>query len=89
MIVYWFEFKTLDEIKLPVGTKLGCGVTAYDKDDAINMMKKLIFKGWDKIPISLIKENISLDDLEQNHVKPNIGNIMVRGIWFPNLGTVD
>lgn len=86
MKVFWIEFEKVEGKELPIGTGWGCGVTAYDKEDAINLMKKLIFKDWKDIPILSSKENITLDDLEQNHVAPNIGNIMIRGIWFPNYG---
>jgi hypothetical protein len=26
---------------------------------------------------------VDLSSLEQNHVFPNVGDIMARGIWFP------
>lgn len=87
MIVYWFEFESSGGKELPTGTWLGCGVTAHDKKDAIELLKEKVFKSWADVPVLHVKENISLDDLEQNHVAPNIGNMMIRGIWYPNFGS--
>lgn len=86
MKIFWFEFHEHNEKKLPLGTRRGCGVTAHDKEDAIKLLKYFIFKDWEVLPINSIKENISLEELEQNHVAPNIGNIMERGLWYPNFG---
>ena len=30
-----------------------------------------------------IAEDVEISDLEQRHVLPNIGDMNVRGIWFP------
>ena len=30
-----------------------------------------------------IAEDVKTSDLEQRHVLPNIGDMNVRGIWFP------
>ncbi|MGT2501894.1 hypothetical protein ACVOMS_15690 [Bradyrhizobium guangxiense] len=27
----------------------------------------------------------SIDELDQNHVVPNMGMMLRRGVWFPNL----
>lgn len=87
MKVFWVNFKQEAGNELPIGTWMGCGVTAYDKDDALKMLKEKIFFDWELIPIASIKENISIEDLDQNHVVPNIGNFFMRGIWFPNIGS--
>jgi hypothetical protein len=87
MKAYWVEFKKSGLRGLPVGTWLGCGVTAYDKEDAIKLLKQLLFKNWNSVPVLSIKENISINDLDQHDVAPDIGNIQVRGIWYPDLGS--
>lgn len=28
-------------------------------------------------------EDVNVNDLDQSHVLPNMGNIVERGIWFP------
>lgn len=63
--------------------RLGCGVTAWDYDDALNIIKNKA--SIEKIPpIKKVIEDIDLSTLDSNHVLPNIilpSN--VRGIWFP------
>jgi hypothetical protein len=31
------------------------------------------------------KEIGSIDELDQDHVIPNMGQLLCRGVWFPNL----
>ena len=79
---FWFEFDISIEDAPPVGTLIGCGVTAYNYDDAIQILTEKIFT--DEIPtIISTKENIDVSTLDSNHVQPNIGDPSVRGIWFP------
>ena len=33
--------------------------------------------------IEFVNSNISINGLEENHVRPNIGNMDDKGIWFP------
>ena len=65
------------------------GVTAYSIDDAKLLLKEQYFKGiFRQIEIPQIKkvtENIRFQDLDQNHVVPNMGPISERGVWYPNL----
>lgn len=77
---FWFEFERFAD---PTPLNLGCGVTAYDREDAIRLMQSCIF-GNEPLPrIVRVVEDVALSSLEQNHVAPNIGLINVRGIWFP------
>lgn len=60
------------------------GVTAYSKEDAINLIKahlpsKLSFE------VLKITENFEISNLDQNHVVPNIGSPYLRGIWHPHV----
>jgi hypothetical protein len=76
---YWFTFK---EFGFGTALNLGCGVTAWTLADAINLLNQSVFKGapYELDRVELCK---SLDMLEENHVRPNIGNVHARGIWFP------
>lgn len=76
---YWFEFEGLS---VPNVLNLGCGVTAHDIDDEKALIQEMV----DHMPsnrVTTILENVDVSTLEANHVLPNIGNVMVRGIWFP------
>ena len=77
---YWVTFGDLGK---PTPLNLGCGVTAYDREDALELVRNLIFSGKGLPEATDISDDVSIDDLEQNHVAPNIGNIEARGIWFP------
>ncbi len=80
---FWFEFDLSIEDSPPAGTLLGCGVSAYDYDDAINLIKERVFDD-DKLP-EITKEvrDVDVSTLDQNHVLPNMGIVTNRGIWFP------
>jgi len=61
---------------------MGCGVTAYDYDDAINLLRESVFGGNEPTVIDF-KEDVDVSKLDQNHVAPNMGSVVVRGVWFP------
>ena len=67
---FWFEFQK--EPALPQEVWMGCGVTAYDFDDAINLLKQRVFK-TNEIPVIInCKENVDIRNLDQNHVVLNM-----------------
>lgn len=83
LIRFWFEFKRSNKDHNAV-IVYGCGVTAYNKEDAITIMQEKVFKN--KMPtIEKVIENVNIFELDEGHVIPNIGNIFVRGIWFPQV----
>lgn len=72
---FWFETE-----KGP-----GIGVTAYDRDDAVSIVRE------DQIAMAFqpkfqdYVEDVDVRDLDQGRVIPNMGIVVDRGIWFPNL----
>ncbi|KAB1231470.1 hypothetical protein [Chryseobacterium viscerum] len=78
---FWFTFE--DSSELPPTLKLGCGVTGYNHEDALILLKQKIFKGNDNIIIKNYIENIDLTRLDPNHILPNILPPNFRGIWYP------
>ena len=77
---FWFRFGNSSASR---GLKLGCGVTAYDRDDAMKMLNDSKL-GQEGLPQILeVIEDIKIPDLDAGHVVPNIGDVTVRGIWFP------
>jgi hypothetical protein len=60
------------------------GVTAYSIDDAYSLLKVLGYDYYRTAKKIEVKENVKWDELEENHVRPNIGPIVVRGVWYPN-----
>ena len=74
---YWLTFVS------PPHFASGIGVTAYGLEDAETLVSKHFFANG---PVPAFENKIikGLQELEPNHVLPNIGLIMFRGIWFPN-----
>ncbi len=80
MELIWYFLKIKDNSY----STYGFGITAWSEKDAVNLLKEKVFKNVDLPKIIETKIITSLDDLEQNHVKPNIGNPVFRGVWYPN-----
>lgn len=78
--MFWFKFEELPQLGI---ANLGVGVSAYNHDDAIALFRERMFGPNGPPAIEQCVEDVSLDDLEKNHVLPNIGAVHVRGIWFP------
>ena len=83
-IRYWFEFDIKSGSEYPAGIEIGCGVTATDKEDAINLLKNRIFKKGDLPPIKKVNEDINIRTLDQHRVIPYMLSPHTRGIWFPS-----
>ena len=72
---------------IPSGRRgpLAFGVTAYNIGDALAIIRSLGYA--DYLPPDLgslkITEGVRYADLEENHVRTNMGPIVVRGMWFP------
>jgi len=78
LISYWFTFPTQ-----PHGP-LGLGVTAYSLEDAISLMEAQGYRFHENGETKVIEVK-STTDLDQSNVVRNMGPIIFRGIWYPNL----
>jgi hypothetical protein len=79
---YWFEF----EGTVPLSSlNLGCGVTAYDKGDALRILEKRVFAELGVRKVAKVVEDVDIRMLEENHVRPNMGSPVVYGVWFPKI----
>lgn len=79
---FWFTF---ERFGTPTPLNLGCGVTAYDYDDAIIILRERVFAGKEWPRIVGFCEDVNVSDLDQKHVLPNIRLVTNRGVWFPQL----
>lgn len=77
---FWFTFKYPPQFS-PLS--LGCGVTAYDHADALEILKSKVFAEKPMLMIELVTEDIDIQTLDKYHVIPNIGLVTNRGVWFP------
>ena len=78
---YWFVFETS---KIPTPLNLGCGVTARDLDDAREILRTRVFGGTLPREVGVI-EDVPLSSLDPRHVRPAMGSVEGRGVWFPVL----
>ena len=67
-------------IKTNVG--LGYGVTASSEQQAFELLRQYGYPRSDEI-VSSVQAGVKFDALDQGHVVPNAGPMVVRGIWFP------
>jgi hypothetical protein len=79
---YWFRFRGPSET-LPAGVAYGCGVTAHDYVDAVELLEAQIFEGADFPEIEEVVEEVDVSDLDAGHVLPNMDDPGRRGVWFP------
>ena len=69
---FWIEFDTRV-----------VGVSATDREDALNLLKDKVFGGRELPAVHTLIEDVDVSTLDANHVIPNMGNVLVCGIWFP------
>jgi len=63
--------------------RLGCGLTAYNYEDAISILKQKVFYNIPFPQIDNFIENVDISTLDEKHVLVNMGLPNIRGIWFP------
>jgi hypothetical protein len=61
----------------------GCGVTAYDRADALNILQATVFAETSMPEIVEVIEDVDVRTLDQGHVIPKMGVVVERGVWFP------
>jgi hypothetical protein len=62
---------------------LGYGVTATSRSEAEVLLSSFGYPHESEKIVGVI-EDIAIGDLDQNHVVPNAGPMVVFGVWFPN-----
>jgi hypothetical protein len=77
---YWFRFGELPPFTI---LRLGCGITAFNKDDAIVLLRERVFAGREMPTIAEVTEDVDISTLDRGHVLPNMGVVGIRGVWFP------
>lgn len=61
----------------------GYGVTAFTLSDALSIIRRFGCQLPDDLSTLRIIEGIRVADLDDFHVVPNMGPIVVRGMWYP------
>jgi hypothetical protein len=83
---YWFEFDFGDDELsrygyLPISR--GCGITAYDYDDALHIMRYFLIQDKEMLRLGRVIENIDISTIEDMNIIPNLGVPVWRGVWYP------
>lgn len=79
---YWIRLDARS--KIPIGFRLGCGITAHSEAEALALLHGIYPGEPDKFVVAEIVQDVAMSDLEPNHVLPNIGDTSRMGVWFPN-----
>jgi len=77
---FWIRFKSIPQYS---SLRLGCGVTAYDYDDAVSILRDTVFRNKELPLVDTVVEDIDVSTLDQKHVVPNMEPVIWRGVWFP------
>jgi hypothetical protein len=80
---YWFRFDPKGVGEFPPGVAMGCGVSAYNYDDALRILRKKVFHCDLLPPILRCIQDVDISKLDEGHVRPNMGVVTERGVWFP------
>ena len=65
---------------------MGYGVTAFSITDAFEIVQRAGYRLPDDKSTLRVHPNIKPDEIEQNHVRTNMGPIVMRGLWYPFIG---
>ena len=79
---FWIELEASTDTPM---LQTSYGLTAFSLEDALDMLRAQVFVGANLPPIKSCQENIDVRKLDKNHVVPNMGVVVMRGIWWPNL----
>jgi hypothetical protein len=80
---YWMEFAGDADTELVPFAARGVGVTAATKEAALAVVYATIFGGHTHPKVVKLIEDIDISTLDEGHVRPNMGNPVAPGIWFP------
>lgn len=64
---------------------IGYGVTAWSVEDAMQLLREAKLDIPEDLERLQIRENVAFADLDQNHVVPNMGPMVLRGVWYPRM----
>ena|ERR1051326_1068538 len=84
---YWFEFDFSGDGLQRYGylPYPGCGVTAYDLEDAYHLLRAYVLRDEQLPKFKRVVEDFDVSTLETNHLLPNLGCTVWRGVWYPAL----
>ena len=94
---YWIELDWPSHPPRTIGVQepVGFGVTAFDLDDALSLIRREFFDRMARAgipkaepPVRRVTEDVDVSTLDANHVLPNMHPPNWRGVWYPRLGSL-
>jgi hypothetical protein len=79
---FWFK---LSSNGMPSVLNIGCGITAYDMNDAWAFLSQDVFPVLGEREVLEVVVDVDVSTLDQAHVIPNMAAPSNRGVWFPRL----
>lgn len=70
-------------IEAPGSNVAGFGVTAFSCEDAFELLHACGHSFSPDDSQVRVTEGIRVEDLDQQHIMPNIGPLILRGVWYP------
>jgi hypothetical protein len=84
---YWFEFE-FPKPRIGHGVYIPangcCGITAFDYDDALNIMRRFMLRENETPIFRRVIENVDMTTIEDENVFCNLGVPIWRGVWYPD-----
>ena len=84
---YWFEFDISGEALRRFGyfPAYGVGITAYDYEDAVKLLRRWVVRGDEMPEITQVIEDVDVSKLTDGHrnLLPHLGCPAWRGVWHP------
>ncbi len=85
---YWIEFVPSERYDDDEASPLPrtCGVTAASLDDALALVRALVFRGAALPPVQRVTEGVDTGMLTMVHVGPYSLPPDAAGVWYPPVG---
>lgn len=82
---YWIVFEEDGVERGPYGRFLprGVGVTGRSREDALALVRAKLCGGEPLPAVRSVLDDVDLSTLDARHVRPNVGRILPRGVWWP------
>jgi hypothetical protein len=80
---YWVQLES--QVNAPEQTIFEYGVTAYDLEDALNLIRQTFYVGKEFPQLSSHVENVDISKLNGGKPLYSMGIAVKRGVWFPVL----
>jgi len=82
---YWFEFELSGEDLRRFGyfPAYGVGITAYDYQDALSLLRKWVLRTDEMPKMKRVTENVDVSILGEQNFSTYLGCPAWRGVWHP------